>query len=335
MISKNHYVKSSFLIDVRTETVSDPPHGHYLIQLEACGVCHSDLIWASHRSGDWEKIGHEFGGRIVRCGKAALRFSEGQRVAVRNASVCGQCPPCREDRPRFCQDVIMNKSGHDQYFMADERSLVDAEGLTASMLGIVEPLGVANDIVATAEVSLEDTVIIYGLGVIGLMAGRLCMQRGASVVIGIARHSGRFALAKEFGFTACFESQSANLEESVEQVAGGLSSKILVCAPPECLNDAISLLQPEGLIVMAGLNEGGWNIHTSFNFETLILKRASIRGAFAYPNLYFESAIEQLRNDGEVLSRVISHVEPLSKLRHMLKQIQTIPHAYLKVVLMP
>ena len=335
IISKNYYFKAPFKVSLRRETISNIPSGHYLINLEACGLCHSDLLWIAHRAKNWEKIGHEFGGEIITCGNNTSKFREGQRVAIKNAAQCGACEKCMKGNYRNCKDIIVNKSGFDQFFLADERSIIDAEGLDASLLGLVEPLGVANDVVDSADIRPGDCVAIFGVGSIGLMAGWLCIQKGASVVIGIARHSGRFALAKEFGFTACFESQSANCEKSVEKVTGGLCEKILVCAPPQCLTNAIKLLHPEGLIVVGGLNEGGWDIHTPFNFETLIFKRASIRGAFAYPNLYFEPAIDQLRNYGTVLGRIISHVEPLSKLQHILRQVNSTPHTHLKTVLVP
>jgi threonine dehydrogenase-like Zn-dependent dehydrogenase len=325
IVSKNYLAKAPFKIIQDSGIISNIPPMHYLIELEACGLCHSDLLWVAYRSKDWEKIGHEFGGKILKCGESTSKFKEKQRVAIKNAAPCGLCDECIAGKVRYCKRVIVNKSGFDQYFLADERSIVDAEGLSESLLGLVEPLGVANDAVESADIRPGDRVTIYGLGAIGLMSGWLCIQKGASAVYGFARSSKCFNIAEEFGFAACFK--SVEKEEMI-------SNKILVFAPPSSLGKVISILQDEGLIVIAGLNEGNWNISESFNFEKLIFKRASIKGAFGYPNLFFESAVEQLRQDSNIFEQLISHEVGLSKLGSLVNKELQISGA-VKIILKP
>lgn len=324
VISKNYLVKAPFKIKQEREVISKIPPGHYLIALEACGLCHSDLLWLAHRSEGWEKIGHEFGGKVLKCGEDTSQFKEGQRVVIKNAAPCGVCDECKDGRERYCKSVIVNKSGFDHYFLADERSMVDAGGLSDSLLGLVEPLGVANDVVESADIRSGDCVTIYGLGSIGLMAGWLCSQKGASTVFGCARSSRCFDIASELGFTKCFK--NTEKEEMI-------SNKILVFAPPNSLRDAIPLLQLEGLIVIAGLNDGNWNISESFDFEKLIFKRATIKGAFGYPNLFFESAVEQLTVNGKVLSKIITDEKNLDELEEV--SLDNNSHGRIKVVFKP
>lgn len=334
IVSENYYVKSPFQFSLRLESIQDVPPGHYLIQLEACGICRSDLLWLSYRSDSWEKIGHEFGGRVVKCGDGALQFREGQRVAVKNAAPCQRCPECLDGKPRLCRSVIVNKSGHDQYFLADERSLTNSDGIDKPLLGVVEPLGVAHEVVAAAHIEPGDSVLVFGLGVIGLLVGRLCSLRGVDTVIGLARHSRRFALAEQFGFSACFESDAKDLVQNIQDVCPGLPNKILLCAPPGCLNEVMPLVRKEGKIVIAGLNEETWGYTTPFDFEKLIFKHATITGAFAYPNLYFEEAVELIRRDSNIIDTIISQTCDMSDLPEMMQKIHSDPHAYLKVVLM-
>ena len=296
--SKNFLFKAPYRIKEEIETISAIPSEHYLIELEACGLCHSDLLWMAHRSKDWEKIGHEFGGKVRHCGDNTSKFQPGQQVAVKNAAPCGVCDHCTVGKARDCGDVIVNKSGFNQFFLAHERSMVDAEGLEGSLLGLVEPLGVANDVLKAAQIRPKDRVTIYGLGAIGLMAGWLCIQKGASGVYGCARSSKCFDLAEQFGFKKCFKPGEIN--ETI-------SNKILVFAPPGTLKDAVTLLMNDGLIVIAGLNDSDWDHWVPFNFESLIFKRASIIGAFGYPNLFFEDAVEQLKSGKDSLRQIITH----------------------------
>lgn len=334
VISENYYAKSPFKFTLRQVPISHVPDGHYLVELEACGICHSDLLWLAHRTENWEKIGHEFGGKITHCGDNTSKFHEGQRVAVKNAAPCQRCDACKAGQPRSCHNIIVNKSGYDQYFLADERSLVNAEGLDAPLLGLVEPLGVAHEVVTTADIKPGDTVLVYGLGAIGLMAGRLCLQKGDVDVVGLARHPGRFSLAEQLGFTACFETDSPDLEKLIGQVSNGPCNKILLFAPPTCLNEAIMLLRPGGQIVVTGLNEGPWGNTIPFDFEQLIFKHASMKGAFACPNLFFEQSVQSLKNDGEIYNKIISRTEPLANLPQMMQDIYRSPRDHTKVVLM-
>lgn len=319
---KSFYIKAPFHCVTKEETITEIPSGHYLVKLATCGFCHSDLLWIKHRAKNWEKIGHEFGGKIIAKGSNANIFNKGQQVAVKNATQCKECIQCKKGDFRQCPNIITNKSGFDQFFIADEKSLVSAEGISSSSLGLVEPLSVANEIVETANIQSGDSVGIIGIGTIGLLAGFLCTQKGA-LTYGFSRRSIWFDLASHLGFRDCFN-----------QTRGHDSScnKILVFAPPSCLNEITDLLQHSGTITVAGLNENDWDATTPFNFEKIIFKHGQIKGAFAYPNLYFENAIAQLRENKFLAQKLITHQFPLDQLASIVKKENSLPSAYLKII---
>jgi threonine dehydrogenase-like Zn-dependent dehydrogenase len=329
--ANSYYVKAPYLIDRRRELLKPPAGAHCTIELEACGVCRSDVIWAAQRATEWQKIGHEFGGRILEVGEGVQEFKVGQRVAVRNAAVCGRCEACLGGRPRACTSLLVNKSGHDDYFIADERSLVDASSLDAPLLGLVEPVGVALSVLETARVRAGHTVVIYGLGAIGLLAGYLLSQIGGTRVIGIARTSSRFDLAREFGIRECWETAEVVENHKVRDFA----DRILMFAPPASLEGAMALLAPEGKVVLVGVNEATPSLQAAFDFEQLIFKRASLLGAFECPNLHFEAAVKQLSTHGDQLRKLIANEVPLSELGNLLKSMQDRSESQGKVILIP
>ena len=94
------------------------------------------------------------------------------------------------------------------------------------------------------------------------------------------------------------------------------------------------LVRKEGKIVITGLNEEAWGYATPFDFEKLIFKHATITGAFAYPNLYFEEAVELIRRDSNIIGKIISQTCDMSDLPEMMGKIHAAPRDYLKVVLM-
>jgi len=317
------------------EALPPPGEGQYVIELEACGICRSDLIWAHYRSMDWGKVGHEFGGRIIACGPKAKKFKKGQRVAVKNAACCGCCQACRAGNAYDCESVIINKCGHDHFFLAEERSLVDAGDLDPSLLALVEPLGAANEVVERAEINPDSRIMIYGLGTLGFLAGWLCRLKGAQEVVGTSRSNRWFEIAQTVGFAKCQRVENHGDTAATTRIASNSFDRMLVFAPSECLNHAVGFMKNEGLMVIAGLNEDGGDASTKFNFEQLIFRRIALRGAFASPNIFFPEAIEQLRHHGHILKQCISHEFPLSEIETIYPAMVKNPHRFLKVVLKP
>ena len=154
---------------------------------------------------------------------------------------------------------------------------------------------------------------------------------GASSVVGVARKEKYFQLAKQFGFSSCFKDYAPDLQEHVtsHQKHG---NKILLFAPPECLDKVLSLLLMEGKIFTIGLYEGPWNSTSSLNVEEFIFKRASLTGVFAYPNLFFKEAIAHIRKDAENLTKMISHVICLETLPETFKDMANNPSLYFKTI---
>src|SRR5512133_218285 len=101
-----------------------------LIQVEACGVCHSDLHVAEGDQAALKAItkadlipGHEVVGRAVEKGAAVTHLAVGDRVGVAwNHVTCGECAPCREGRENLCRRAVitgvMVDGGYAEYMVA-------------------------------------------------------------------------------------------------------------------------------------------------------------------------------------------------------------------------
>src|SRR5258708_38911322 len=97
-------------LEFRRETVPLDvlPSKDYLVRVDVCGLCRTDLHFATSWARNWEHLGHEFGGTIVSARHGDSRFRVGDRVAVKNASACLVCANCSQGRYRLCTNLIAN-----------------------------------------------------------------------------------------------------------------------------------------------------------------------------------------------------------------------------------
>src|ERR1700754_3063957 len=91
-------------VTVETITVPDPGPGEALVQVLACGVCHTDLHYRDGGITDDFPIllGHEAAGIVEEVGEGVTDVSAGDYVVLNWRAVCGQCRACLRGRPWYC-----------------------------------------------------------------------------------------------------------------------------------------------------------------------------------------------------------------------------------------
>src|SRR3954470_5727832 len=102
-------IASGWETDLVHEIVDSPlpvPRGHeVLVAVDACGVCHRDLIDRAGRF-PFQQLpitpGHEATGKVVAIGAYVLDFAVGDRVASMHRDSCGECAPCRAGETSLC-----------------------------------------------------------------------------------------------------------------------------------------------------------------------------------------------------------------------------------------
>jgi L-iditol 2-dehydrogenase len=150
-----------------------------IIRVDACGICGTDINAILLGSADYAPIGHEIAGRVIEPNGLVSTIP----IVLESSSACGRCAPCRNGRTDFCTDVksffARPYFGLAERMVAPEISVLAYEGLEPAVATLSEPLGVAIDLCETAGITSSSTVLVVGLGPIGLMAVRLAKLAGA------------------------------------------------------------------------------------------------------------------------------------------------------------
>jgi L-iditol 2-dehydrogenase len=290
----------------RREAVSlcVPGTKDYLIRVDACGLCRSDLHSATSWAHDWADEGHEFGGTIVAVRSDNARFKVGDRVAVKNAGACLECESCCAGNLRDCSRLVVNKQGYSQFAECDERSLVLSGSLSNDLLALVEPTNVVLDLLHTANVRDAKRVLILGSGTLGILAAHLSTTYFEKQRVVISGRQDSSPMAAAVGITSYlpFDKLTA---ASLKETLGGAPDCVLVTSPPSTLYQALEVCSKGGTVATVGLDRKE-ALMASINVMTLVFKRARLLGVFSVPNLYFEEAVDVLSRYGGPLAALIT-----------------------------
>jgi L-iditol 2-dehydrogenase len=342
------FVKSPFQIALREVPVPEVKPGWILVKVEACGICGTDVHTAKGGAKDWMPFGHEVAGVAAKVGAGVRTVREGDKVVLESGSFCRFCDVCRDGRVDLCNvgpNYWRNPTmGFAEYILAPEEATVVYEGLTLKQAAIVEPLGVALDLVYTAEIRPGNDVLVVGLGPIGLMTVALARRVGAGRVYACHTTAGRrMAAAQALGADEVFsvrETPIAQYPYRHRRTAGGLPrrehvvERALVTAPPRVLPETLEVLNYGGIVAYIGIAWGEGQ-HITIAADDFHFNKAQLRASFASPALYFPTCLQMLRDGWVDAEQIVSHVMPLEQLGEALALLRDDSANTLKVVITP
>jgi propanol-preferring alcohol dehydrogenase len=262
--------------------VPTPGPGQVRIEVEACGVCHSDSATVEGFAGvPYPRVpGHEVIGRIDAVGDGVHEWRVGQRVGVGFlAGEDGTCPSCRQGDPVTCQNPVITgmttDGGYAEIMLAEARGLVKVpEDLDAAQAAPLLCAGLTTfNALRHSGAQAGDVVAIHGLGGLGHLGVQFARKMGFHTVA-IARGANKAELALSLG-------AHRYIDATVEDVAAVLRSMggarvVLGTAPTaQGMAQTIPGLSPRGqLVVVAVPGEP-----ISVNATDLIFGARSVAGA--------------------------------------------------------
>ena len=284
-------------------------NGQIRIKVDACGICGTDIQINPAEADTAMPFGHEMVGTVLELAPGVAGLEIGQKVVIESATPCGKCENCRNARQELCLDI--QSFFFTGYFGFAEEAIVPAicaipcEDLAPEIASLSEPLGVAIDMVRLADININSNVLIMGQGPIGLMATALVKKAGARKVFvsEFASRTARKEFAEKLGVDQFLDPSQTDLSKFD---FGCEINRVLMTAPPKCLNDAFNIASKGAIISFIGIAHGE-GAFCDFNVNDFHFKKLQLRASFASPALYTPMALNYLREgviDGESL---ISH----------------------------
>jgi D-arabinose 1-dehydrogenase-like Zn-dependent alcohol dehydrogenase len=240
--------------------IPEPGPGHVRIKVQACGVCHSDVLT---KEGYWPGIqyprvpGHEVAGIIDEVGEGVTAWKTGHRVGVGwHGGQDNTCRECRRGDFRNCRNLkicgISYDGGYQQFMVAPVEALVsipaslkDAEAAPLLCAGIT-----TYNALRHSGAMPGDLVAVLGIGGLGHLGIQFANKFGYNVVA-IGRGPENAMLAKKLGANEYIDSESANAAEELQKQGG--AQVILATAPSsKAMSQLVDGLAPNGTLMVIG-----------------------------------------------------------------------------------
>jgi aryl-alcohol dehydrogenase len=243
--------------------LDEPGPGEALVRMVAAGICHTDEIT---RHGDLPMpfpgvLGHEGSGVVEAVGAGVTNVRPGDHVVIGWPS-CGTCRHCRDGEPRYCdrlgealcgghrllgpragQSALHRPEGelHSHFFGQSSfatYSLTWADALVPvpadAPLELLGPLACgigtgAGAVFNTLRPGLGTSLVVYGVGAVGLAAVMAAALSPATTIIAVDRHPQRLALARELGATHTIDAGTTDPVAAVHEICGGPADHALEC----------------------------------------------------------------------------------------------------------
>lgn len=263
-------------VELTTIVIPSPGPGEVVVDIAACGVCHTDLTYREGGITDEFPflLGHEAAGTVESVGEGVSTVQPGDFVILNWRAVCGQCRACRRGRPQYCFDT---HNATQKMTLEDGTELTPALGIGAFAdktlvhegqctivdeadpavvgllgCGVMAGLGAA---VNTGGVGRGDSVAVIGCGGVGdaaIMGARLT---GATKIIAVDLEADKLAAATALGATHTVDASREDAVEAIRQATGGFGADVVIDAVgrPETWKQAFYARDLAGTVVLVGV----------------------------------------------------------------------------------
>lgn len=294
-----------------------------LIRVEKAGLCGTDHHiyswdnWAQQRVSPPLVVGHEFMGTVVETGSAVRSIQKGDRVSAEGHIADLTCLLCRTGDAHICESVKIIGVDRDgafaEYIAMPEYNVWRLDPAIADeVAAIFDPLGNAVHTVMSAGVSVK-SVVITGVGSIGLMAIPVARAAGATAIYAIDVNPAKLELAKRLGADATFlATQSGLVEEIKERTRGdGVDVLLEMSGSGAALDTGMQLVRNGARVALLGIPSGNVTIDLAARVIFKGLTLLGINGRRMFETWY---QTEALVKSGRVDPRaIITHVLPYTE----------------------
>lgn len=301
-----------------------PGEGEVRIRIKACSVCGSDVHGFDGSTGRRRPpviMGHEAAGVIESCGSGVKNYKVGDRVTFDSTEYCNKCEMCKCGKVNLCSSRMVlgvsceeyNRQGcFAEYIVLPEYLLYRIpDNVSFVQASMVEPMSVAYHAATRTSIKKGDSVVIFGVGTIGLLALQVVKSFGAEQIIACDIDDSRLEMSKQFGATDCINTRNSEaLTQIISLTRDGKGVDVAIDATGigVTANMSIKSVKLDGRVILIG------NVAPNIDFplQYVVTHQISLFGSCASAGEYPQCL--DLISSGQVdVDRMISKIVPLSE----------------------
>ncbi|MFK8020806.1 MAG: Zn-dependent alcohol dehydrogenase [Pseudomonadales bacterium] len=333
--------------------IMDPRPGEVRVNVKYCGVCHSDL---STVNGTFEQsqaiiLGHEASGIVEKLGEGVTHLAVGDHVILTPAPPCGRCYFCVRNEPQICESTLsiftntlpdgatglsldgqpvlrgLGMAAFAEYVVIQANGAVKIPKEVplehACVIGCAMQTGVGA-VLNTAKVDKGDSVLIMGLGGVGMAAVQGARISGATTIIVSDPVAKRRELAKQFGATHLIDPTAENVAEVCMRLTEvGVDYAFETAGVAALVSDGVNATRSGGLTVCVGAP----SLDSKINIDPAVIFASTEKklcGCFlgSCNSLYEIPRLIRLYQAGQLdLASMITNVRPLEEINEAMEDL--------------
>lgn len=251
--------------NIKYETVENPTisDNEVLVSVKAAGICGSDIPRIYKTGAHVHPLipGHEFSGQVVKAGDNVDSAWVEKRVGIFPLIPCGRCIACRKQQYEMCRDYSYLGSRRDggfaEYAAVPEWNLIELpDEVSYEEAAMLEPMAVAVHAMRRVNPNQNDTVVICGLGTIGMFLLMFLADAGIEsiLVVGNKEFQRNTVLKMGLDEDNYCDSKKQNVSEWILEHTSGLGADVFFecVGKNETVSQAVNLTMPGGRICLVG-----------------------------------------------------------------------------------
>jgi L-iditol 2-dehydrogenase len=326
-------------VDERPDPTPEP--GEVIVALAACGICGSDLEKVKGNYRATQVIGHEPVGTVAAVGAGVAGLAVGTRVFAHHHVPCYACPACHSGAYTYCPSYTktnLDPGGFAEQFRVPAVNvsrgavLPLASSVSWEDGALLEPAGCALTALRTVGLPPGTTVMILGLGPVGILYARLARTLGAGWIGGADPSPLRRTAAGRRGADATIDPRNVEKVRQLVQLATGgrgVDLAVVATSAAAAVPVAVSLVRRGGAVNLFGLPEAG--SHLEEDLQQLYLRGLKIIPTYATTERDISEVHSLLAAKRFEVRDLVTHRFPLDKLPEAF-QLAAQPDKALKVV---
>lgn len=294
-----------------------------LVQVKACGICGSDIHGYDGSSGRRVPplvMGHEAAGVVAGVGSGVTEFAVGDRVTFDSTVSCSECYFCRSGRFNLCDNRMVLGVSCNEYrrhgafaeFVSVPKNICYQlpKDLPFEHAAMTEAVSVAVHAANRTPVSLGDTAVVVGSGMIGLLAIQAIRLAGCSQVIAVDLDTDRLQKAKTLGADVCLKASEVDVSAEVRKLTNGRGADVVleVVGATATIRTAIESARKGGSITLVG------NLapNVEMPLQSIVTRELNVFGTCASSGEY-PACIELLSSGAIRVDEMITAKAPLEE----------------------
>lgn len=300
-----------------------PSRGEVSVRMQRGGICGSDLHYYNHggfgvvRLREPMTLGHEVSGVIEAVGEGVDGIAPGDLVAVNPSRPCGACAYCLEGAANHCLNMRFYGSAmpfphiqgaFSELLVANAAQCVKADGLSAELAAMAEPLAVCLHAVRRAGSLLGKRVLVTGCGPIGVLSILSARRAGAAEIVAVDIAPAPLAHARDAGANLAFDlAVEPDALDPYAAAKGSFDVLFEASGAEPALVGALATLRPQGIVVQLGIGSD-----MTLPINVIVAKELELRGTFRFHE-EFALAVRMMQQGLIDPTKLITHTLPIER----------------------